>query len=183
MRFGCSIFPTVCNDYKNYDSYQPINTKNSAFQAKEKRFYDAVADAVDVRGIPLDRVINFDQTSVRHVNPEQTTLERTGAKEVIVTHLAVENECFTVSLEIQADGQKIPAVIVFKRYCKDGTLSQRTTDALEIPENVIIKSSGKAWWKETLDMEWINPIFEVSIQKSMLFSPRCLKVRFLHPFF
>ena len=125
-------------------------------------------EAVIVEKIPRNRFMNFDQTSCPLVSSGGKTIDFMGAKEVIVVDPPGDKECFTISLAVKADGEKLPAIIVFKGNCKNGELSERTLKGLVIPANIRVKSSGKAWWNEKLNLDWISETFSSDDNKMIL---------------
>ena len=122
------------------------------FQILEAQFFDRLTDAFDVRNVPLQNIMKLDQTSVQYVNREKRTIEKVGAKEVPVFNPPDEKEHFTVTLVVKANGEKIPAIVAFRGAKKTGQLSDR--NGLKPPTNVIVNSSGKAWWTKELDKQW-----------------------------
>ena len=75
---------------------------------------------------------------------KEKTVDVKGAKEVVVINPAGEKDSFTVTLALAANGDKCPAVVVFKGYCKNGEISEKTLNGLVVPDNVVVKSSGPA---------------------------------------
>ena len=80
---------------------------------------------------------------------------------------------FTVTLTCQEDGTKLPDVIVFSGSNKvTGVLSDKLLSDLEVPWNVIVKSSAKGWWNSRLHMDYLNPFFSKTAHKKYLFVDR-----------
>jgi hypothetical protein len=79
-----------------------------------------------------------------------------------------DKEGFTVTLTIQADGYKYPALIVFKGAQKTGKLSENIMKKLVLPDNVEVTSQRSAWWCKELDEEWIEGNFVVDGRQRVL---------------
>ena len=94
-------------------------------------------EALKFLKIPLYFFINIDQTSVNLITAEKKTLENRGAKHVRILCPTGDKIVYTVVLLIRANGEKLPAITVFKTASKSGKLSQRELDKLNIPENVV----------------------------------------------
>lgn len=75
---------------------------------------------------------------------------------------------FTVILGIRADERKLSAVIVFQGAVKTRPLSPNLLSKLRIHHNVLVNSSGKAWWSHALDKTRIEEAFSRKEQQNLL---------------
>ena len=72
----------------------------------------------------LARFRNVDQTSIQLAPAEKRTVEKKGEKQVrIIGPPEVHRKtCFTLTLTVNADGAKYPAIVVFKTSSKTGKI-------------------------------------------------------------
>ena len=82
--------------------------------------------------------------------PVNRTVERTGTSTVSVRTTGNEKSSFTVVLACQANGQKLPPMVVFKR---------KTLPKENFPAGVVIKANPKGWMDEEKMSEWLREIY------------------------
>jgi hypothetical protein len=83
--------------------------------------------------------------------PPNYTLEKKGAKEVLLKTTGCEELRLTVILAATADGRKLPPFIILKR---------KTLPKLEsFPKDVIVRAQEKGWMTEELMLEWLKLVW------------------------
>ena len=73
--------------------------------------------------------------------PINRTVERTGTSAINIRTTGNEKSSLTVVLACQANGQKLPPMIIFKR---------KTLPKEKFPAGVIIKANPKYWMDEEM---------------------------------
>lgn len=81
--------------------------------------------------------------------PVNRTLEKTWSSTVNVCTTGHEKSSFTVVLACQANGQKLPPMVIFKR---------KTLPKEKFPAGVVIKVNPKGWMDEEKMSEWLTEI-------------------------
>ena len=89
--------------------------------------------------ISPSNIINMDQTMCRFDMPLSRTNSKKGEKTVRIKPTRAEKKGFIVALAATAEGQKLPAVIIFKE--KGGSLGVRVKSKLKVPANVRVRAS------------------------------------------
>ncbi|KAK7934312.1 hypothetical protein WMY93_005208 [Mugilogobius chulae] len=82
--------------------------------------------------------------------PVNRTVEKTGTRTVPILTTGNEKSSFTVVLGCQANGQKLPPMVIFKR---------KTLPKEKFPAGVIIKANPKGWMDEDKMSEWLSEIY------------------------
>ena len=147
----------------------------------------------------------MDQTSMRYVDGDKRGLTRKGTKQVrrltnqsinaCVLHFTVDypidqsiacfqyiikqppgdKATFTIFLTCQADGTKLPAVVVFAASNKrTGVLSENIMKGLnwEKHGNIVVYSFSKGWWTSRLHERYLDSYFPKGQRKKYLFIDR-----------
>ena len=112
----------------------------------------------NIQEIPERNFINMDQTSVQLVPSENKTYEKTGAKQVDILTSPGEKTCYTVTLFARGNGEKLPAIVVFKTKAKDGKLPKSEVKKIGAPANVIVTATNSGWWNGDLDKEILRDL-------------------------
>ena len=86
-------------------------------------------------------------------------MEKKGEKQVRIIGPPEEKICFTLTLTVNADGAKYPAIVVFKTSSKTGKIPSRVLKRYNIPENVIAMGSRSGWWTKELDDKYIHLMY------------------------
>lgn len=126
------------------------------WEGQSARFMDRVHEGAN--GVRLKNIINMDETSCTFDMPRKRTTEKKGAKEVVITTTGHEKSSFTVALAIQADGNKLPPMVIFKR---------KTTPTGQFPTGLIVKANEKGWMTTPMLKEWIDMVLLFHIQFSI----------------
>ena len=82
--------------------------------------------------------------------PLNRTVEKAGASAVIIRTTGNEKSGFTVVLACQANGQKLPPMVIFKR---------KTLPKEKFPVNVVIKANPKGWMDKEMMNDWLREIY------------------------
>ena len=82
--------------------------------------------------------------------PVNRTVERTGTSAVNIRTTGNEKSSLTVVLACQANGQKLPPMIIFKR---------KTLPKEKFPAGVIIKANPKGWMDEEMMSDWLREVY------------------------
>ena len=111
----------------------------------------------------------MDQTSVNLVSPGKKTVSHKGAKQVAVRRPPGTKIKYTVTLLIRANGEKLPAIVVFKTASKNGKLPPREKKKYDIFENVMVTASNSGWWNGVLDRELVEWLFPHKTKTTTIF--------------
>lgn len=82
--------------------------------------------------------------------PVNRTVEKTGTSTVSICTTGNEKSSFTVVLGCQANGQKLPPMVIFKR---------KTLPKEKFPAGVIVKANSKGWMDEEKMSEWLREVY------------------------
>lgn len=82
--------------------------------------------------------------------PVNRTVEKTGTNTVSVRTTRDEKSSFTVVLGAQANCQKLPPMVIFKR---------KTLPKEIFPAGIIIKANTKGWMDEEKISEWLREVY------------------------
>ena len=82
--------------------------------------------------------------------PLKRTVEKTGTSAVNIRTTGNEKSSFTVVLGCQANGQKLPPMVIFKR---------KTLPKDNFPVGVIIKANPKGWMDEEMMSDWLREVY------------------------
>ena len=98
--------------------------------------------------------------------PPSRTNATKGEKTVRIKTTRAEKKGFTVALAATADGQKLPAVIIFKE--KGGTLGVRVKSKLKVPANVRVRASTNGWMTAPEYHHWLTAVFKKKDEQRLL---------------
>ena len=82
--------------------------------------------------------------------PLNRTVEKAGASAVTIRTTGNKKSGFTVVLACQANGQKLPPMVIFKR---------KTLPKEKFPVGVVIKANPKGWMDEEMMNDWLREIY------------------------
>ena len=85
----------------------------------------------------------MDQIMCRFDTIPSRTNDIQGTRQIRITHTGANRKGFTVALAAKGNGEKLPALIIFKN--KNGELGPRVRAQLRIPSNVMVKASPNGW--------------------------------------
>lgn len=120
------------------------------YEEKLTIFRSYCKDTIAEKSIPPENVINMDEVPLTFDIPVNRTVERTGTSTVSVRTTGNEKASFTVVLSVQANGQKLPPMVIFKR---------KTLPKEKFPPGVIIKANPKGWMDEEKMSEWLREVY------------------------
>ena len=95
-----------------------------------------------------------------------TTNNIRGARTVRIATSGVQKKGFTVALCASADGEKLPAYIIFKE--RGGKLGPRVKAALTFPGNVKVSASANGWMTREELHHWIRGVWKESDERRLL---------------
>uniref|UniRef100_A0A1A8FLA7 DDE-1 domain-containing protein n=1 Tax=Nothobranchius korthausae TaxID=1143690 RepID=A0A1A8FLA7_9TELE len=99
------------------------------------------------KNIRPQHITNMDEVPLTFDITVNRTVEKMGTSTVSVWTTGHEKSCFTVVLACQADGQKLPPMVIFKR---------KTLPKEKFPAGVIIKVNPKGWMDEDMMVAWLR---------------------------
>ena len=91
---------------------------------------------INEQRIHLNHITNMDEVPLTFDIPLNRTVKKTGTSAVNIRTTGNEKSSFTVVLGCQANGQKLPPMVIFKR---------KTLPKENFPVGVIIKANPKGW--------------------------------------
>ncbi|KAK6297215.1 hypothetical protein J4Q44_G00317980 [Coregonus suidteri] len=109
------------------------------YQEKLVTFRAYCKKKITEKKIRPEHITNMDEVPLTFDIPVNRTVEKTGTSTVSVRTTGNEKSSFTVVLACQANGQKLPPMIIFKR---------KTLPKENFPAGVVIKASPKGWMDE-----------------------------------
>ena len=155
-RFGVGI---RCGT--NSSQYVPAD-----YADKLMTFRKAVISIRKTKSISQSNIINMDQTMCRFDMPPSRTNSKKGEKTVRIKTTRAEKKGFTVALAATADGQKLPAVIIFKE--RGGVFGVRVRSKLKVPTNVRVRASMNGWMTAPEYHHWLTAIFKKQEEPRLL---------------
>ncbi|KAK6317614.1 hypothetical protein J4Q44_G00130140 [Coregonus suidteri] len=120
------------------------------YQEKLVTFRAYCKNKITEKKIRPEHITNMDEVPLTFDIPVNRTVEKTGTSTVSVRTTGNEKSSFTVVLACQANGQKLPPMIIFKR---------KTLPKENFPAGVVIKASPKGWMDEEKMSEWLREIY------------------------
>ncbi|KAK6320151.1 hypothetical protein J4Q44_G00092580 [Coregonus suidteri] len=117
------------------------------YQEKLVTFRAYCKNKITEKKIRPEHITNMDEVPLTFDIPVNRTVEKTGTSTVSVRTTGNEKSSFTVVLACQANGQKLPPMIIFKR---------KTLPKENFPAGVVIKASPKGWMDEENMMKQTN---------------------------
>jgi len=92
----------------------------------------------------------MDELACQFDMPHGRTLEKKGAKEVLISTTGHERSSYSVVLSCSADGRMLTPMVIFKRA---------TVPREQWPSGVVIKANRKGWMTEQIFSEYIDEIY------------------------
>ena len=129
-------------------------------ETKIVQFYDFLKD-VRQKGQYHPAVIgNMDETPMYFDIVPNKTLNKVGAKTIVVCTTGAEKRHLTVVLSCTANGEMHPPMIIFKR---------KTDPKVTVPPGFVVTANEKGWMNETLMVRWLTEIWMKEVgRKSLL---------------
>ncbi|KAJ8280487.1 hypothetical protein GJAV_G00055280 [Gymnothorax javanicus] len=134
-----------------------IRTRTTVSQQLPKDYEEKLAtfrayckNTITEKKIRPEHITNMDEVPLTFDIPMNRTVEKTGNRTVSIRTTGNEKSSFTVVLGCQANGQKLPPMVIFKR---------KTSPKEKFPADVIIKANPKGWMDEEKMSEWLREIY------------------------
>ncbi|XP_007245626.3 pogo transposable element with KRAB domain isoform X1 [Astyanax mexicanus] len=134
-----------------------IHPRNTASQKLTKDYEETLAffrnyckNKITEKKIRPEHITNMDEVPLSFDIPVNCTVEATGTNSVSIHATEYEKSSFTVVLSCQANGQKLPPMVIFKSK----TLPKET-----FPSGVIVKANPKGWMDEEMMSEWLREVY------------------------
>ncbi|XP_072769637.1 pogo transposable element with KRAB domain [Nerophis lumbriciformis] len=97
-----------------------------------------------------EHITNMDEVPLTFDFPVDRTVERPGTSSASVRSTWNEKSSFTVVLGCQANGQKLPPMVIFK---------EKTLPKEKFPAGVVIKANTKGWMDEDKMSDWLTEVY------------------------
>lgn len=107
----------------------------------------------------LQNICNMDQTMVRFDSVPNRTNTVRGETTIRIASTGASKKGCTVAFCVCANGQKLPAYIIFKE--RNGQLGPRVIRQLNLPHNVKISATLNGWMTKDEVMKWFRRADEV----------------------
>ncbi|KAK7910104.1 hypothetical protein WMY93_014788 [Mugilogobius chulae] len=120
------------------------------YEEKRANFRAYCQSKITENKIRPEHITNMDEVPLTFDIPVNRTVEKTGTRMVSILTTGNEKSSFTVVLGCQANGQKLPPMVIFKR---------KTLPKEKFPAGVIIKANPKGWMDEDKMSEWLSEIY------------------------
>ncbi|KAG5831790.1 hypothetical protein ANANG_G00282950 [Anguilla anguilla] len=134
-----------------------IRTRTTVSQQLPKDYEEKLAtfcayckNKITEKKIRPEHITNMDEVPLTFDIPVNRTVEKTGTRTVSIRTTGNEKSSFTVVLGCQANGQKLPPMVIFKR---------KTLPKEKFPAGVIIRANPKGWMDEENMREWLREIY------------------------
>lgn len=127
-----------------------IISSRSNCQEKLINFRTYCQNKIAEKNIRPEHIINLDEVPLTFDIPVNRTVERTGTSTVNFRTTGNEKSSFTVVLACQANGQKLPFMVIFKR---------KTLPKENFPTGIVIKVNPKGWMDEEKISEWLKEVY------------------------
>uniref|UniRef100_A0A146PAS9 Tigger transposable element-derived protein 7 n=1 Tax=Fundulus heteroclitus TaxID=8078 RepID=A0A146PAS9_FUNHE len=134
-----------------------IRTRTTVSQQLPKDYQEKLATFrayckknITEKKIRPEHITNMDEVPLTFDIPVNRTVDKTGARTVNVRTTGNEKSSFTVVLACQANGNKLPPMVIFKR---------KTLPKENFPAGVVIKAHSKGWMDEEKMSEWLREIY------------------------
>uniref|UniRef100_A0A8C5PNZ8 HTH CENPB-type domain-containing protein n=1 Tax=Leptobrachium leishanense TaxID=445787 RepID=A0A8C5PNZ8_9ANUR len=120
------------------------------YEEKMAIFHTYCKNKINEKKIRPEHITNMDEVPLTFDIPVNRTVEKTGTSTVSIRTTGNEKSSFTVVLGCQANGQKLPPMVIFKR---------KTLPKEKFPVGVIIKANPKGWMDEEKMSEWLREVY------------------------
>ncbi|MEL7342722.1 MAG: transposase, partial [Bacteroidota bacterium] len=104
--------------------------------------------------IPLDRVVNADETAVFFDSVAAKTVDRKGAKSVQIRSTRSEKKRVTCVLAVSRSGTILKPFVIFKG--KSIERFRNFNPSRRVLEKIVLSSSDKAWMNSSTMKSWIT---------------------------
>ena len=81
-----------------------------------------------------------------------------GKHSIRIVSIKAKKKGFTVALTAKGNGEKLPALIIFKE--RGGQLGPRVRQSLHIPTNVKVNASVNGWMTASLYHWWLRHVYQ-----------------------
>ena len=120
------------------------------YQEKLMLFRTYCTNKINDQKIQLKHITNMNEVPLTFDIPVNHTVERTGTSSVSIRTIGNEKSSLTVVLGCQANGQKLPPMVIFKR---------KTLTKENFPAGVIFKANPKGWMDEEMMSDWLQEVY------------------------
>ncbi|KAF4093698.1 hypothetical protein AMELA_G00004910 [Ameiurus melas] len=134
-----------------------IRTRPTISQRLPKDYEEKLAifrtyckNKITEKKIRPEHITTMDEVPLTFDIPVNRTVQKTGTSTVSIRTTGNEKSSFTVVLGCQANGQKLPPMVIFKR---------KTLPREKFPAGVIIKANPKGWMDEEKMSEWLREVY------------------------
>ena len=104
--------------------------------------------------VTMHNLANMDETCVRFDMAPSCTNNVRGERSVRISTTGGAKRGFTVALAARANGEKLPAFVIFKE--RNGIVPQRVVQQLQVPRNVRYTASHSGWMTNEKMEIWLN---------------------------
>ena len=120
------------------------------YREKLMLFRTYCTNKINEQNIQLKHITNMDEVPLTFDIPVNRTVERTGTSAVSIRTTGNEKSSLTVVLGCQANGQKLPPMVIFKR---------KTLPKENFLAGVSIKANPKGWMDEEMMSDWLREVY------------------------
>lgn len=120
------------------------------YEEKLAIFRTYCKNKIHEKNIRPEHITNMDEVPLTFDIPVSRTVDKRGASTVSIRTTGSEKSSLTVVLGCQANGQKLPPMVIFKR---------KTIPKEKFPAGVFIKANSKGWMDEQKMSEWLKEVY------------------------
>jgi DDE superfamily endonuclease len=122
-------------------------------------FVDAVNEEIVTRGIPMDCIVNMDETNMYFDQQGRMTLADKGQKTVNIVTTGSSQRC-TIALAASLSGEKLPPMVIFKGVPgARGNSVANELATLGYPSTATYTVQKKAWMDIPTFLQWVEEIW------------------------
>ena len=104
-------------------------------------------------------IINMDETALNYNMPPNTTINKIGAKTIVIKTQRQEKTRISVILAICGNGDKLPPYIIFKGAKKGNIYKKLLNNDLVKKNKCIITCNCNAWSNKEIIKDWVNNVY------------------------
>jgi len=122
------------------------------YEEKLAMFRSCCTNKINVKTIRLEHITNTDEVPLTFdIHPKLSrTVEKTGTSTVSIRTTENDKSSFTVVLGCQANGQKLPPMVIFKR---------KTLPKEKFPVGVVITKANPTRWMDDKMSNWLKEVY------------------------
>jgi hypothetical protein len=122
-------------------------------------FISYIRQQIKRHGIPLDNVVNGDETNCDWAMPPKKTLEKKGSRSVEAEG-ATSSARSTVLLCVTASGYKLDPFLIFTGSKKGPIRTKELQALVGFPKGIHYTTQAKAWMDEVTMLEWVKFVWK-----------------------